>query len=161
MVPAPLAARRQSSSRARSPTWFSTPGTFWYHSSSGFTSTARMRLWPRCRSSRTRCPPMNPPAPVTTTRSFLDMKSLSVAEGFSRSFNGLRGQAKAPQAIGPAIDGQRCRLLASGPAVKSLGDAGPEECRRHEPDDRIAAMVVFTVNGESRQVDVEAEKPLL
>ena len=37
------------------------------HSSAGFTSTARTRNRPSLRRSATRCPPMKPPAPVTTT----------------------------------------------------------------------------------------------
>src|SRR5204863_8549264 len=49
-----------------------------YHSASGFTSTARIFLWPRCCRTRTRWPPMKPPAPVTTTRSSLDITGLSI-----------------------------------------------------------------------------------
>src|ERR671912_1139516 len=119
---APLAAARQGSSRARSPTWFSTPGVFWYHSLSGLTSTARILVWPRCCRTRTRWPPMKPPAPVTTTRSFLDIhEPFTRREGFYPIFQRLARQGLTCLWIRQARRG--ARLRASRFFVKSPNDA--------------------------------------
>src|SRR5690606_41018314 len=46
---------------------FSPSSKTWYRSSFGLQSPARIRPTPSSRSRLTRCPPMNPPAPVTRT----------------------------------------------------------------------------------------------
>src|SRR5918995_765454 len=147
---APLAAARHDSSRARSPTWFSTPAVAWYHSSSGFTSTARTLVWPRCTKARTRWPPMNPPAPVTTTRSFLDIDEPFTLRLLHPVFNDLPVGASPPprthstsrepaKCIGPAGPGPRCRwvdplLTITTPQSSSLlcppsASSGSSGCR--------------------------------
>ena len=67
MYCAPAAASKHAALSRRSSRRFSTPSVTWYHSSSGLTSTARMRSKPCSWKLRTMCAPMNPPPPVTTT----------------------------------------------------------------------------------------------
>jgi hypothetical protein len=62
----PATASRPAAISRRS-AQFSTPGCRWYQRSTGLISTARMASNPRRFNSATRWPPMNPPAPVTTT----------------------------------------------------------------------------------------------
>src|SRR5580658_10073522 len=69
---APCAAFRQLSLSLRSRTWLSTPGEDWYHSDFGLTSTARITCAPLSSRLLTRCPPMKPPAPHTTTLAFFN-----------------------------------------------------------------------------------------
>src|SRR6266478_2185373 len=63
-APHPFTAPRQSSRSSRLPCRFSMSSKRWYHSASGFLSTARTsRPWRR--RSATKWPPIKPPAPQT------------------------------------------------------------------------------------------------
>src|SRR3954453_12155197 len=66
----PSTAARASGSSRRSRVTFSASGWSWCHSSGGLMSAARTGTPARSRSP-TRGPPMNPPAPATSTRSVI------------------------------------------------------------------------------------------
>src|SRR5690242_5841399 len=113
---------------------FSASGKIWYQSSTRLRSTART-AWPCASRSRTRCPPMNPPAPVTNTNDRLIVippRSSLVSGGRGRTETPVRrpGQDRlellADRVDGKCVLGERACPSAGGDRFVLVGQRREE-----------------------------------